>query len=301
MSEFSRINRVKMGVVQQSIGNNNKQENWDKSAKQIELLASQGCDCILLQELHSTLYFCQTEDVDQFDLAEPIPGKATQFFGALAKKYNIVLVTSLFEKRATGLYHNTAVVFDRSDKIAGIYRKMHIPDDPGFYEKFYFTPGDLGFEPIQTSIGKLGVLVCWDQWYPEAARLMAMAGAEILFYPTAIGWDPNDDKQEQLRQQGAWETIQRSHAVANSVPVVVANRCGFEASPNSADAGIQFWGHSFVAGPQGEILAMADDNNEQNLVVELDMQKSEHIKRIWPYFRDRRIDAYSDLTKRWRS
>lgn len=221
--------------------------------------------------------------------------------GALAKQCNIVLVTSLFEKRAAGLYHNTAVVFDRSDEIAGIYRKMHIPDDPGFYEKFYFTPGDLGFEPIQTSVGKLGVLVCWDQWYPEAARLMAMAGAEILFYPTAIGWDPNDTNDEQQRQQGAWEIIQRSHAVANSVPVVVANRTGFEASPNEADAGIQFWGHSFIAGPQGEILAMGNDDAEQTLMVELDMQKSEHIKRIWPYFRDRRIDAYQDLTKRWRS
>lgn len=301
MSTMTSPNRVKIGVVQQSIAGNNKHENWQRSAKQIKQLAQQGCDCVLLQELHSTLYFCQTEDVDQFDLAEPIPGEATAFFGALAKQYNIVLITSLFEKRAAGLYHNTAVVFDRSDAIAGIYRKMHIPDDPGFYEKFYFTPGDLGFEPIQTSIGKLGVLICWDQWYPEAARLMAMAGAEIIFYPTAIGWDPNDDKQEQLRQLGAWETIQRSHAVANSVPVVVANRTGFEASPNAADAGIQFWGHSFVAGPQGEILAMADDNAEQNLMVELDMQKSEHIKRIWPYFRDRRIDAYDDLTKRWRS
>lgn len=292
---------LKIGLVQQSVASNDKNENWQKSAQRVRELASQGCECILLQELHSTLYFCQTEDVNQFDLAEPIPGSATQFFGALAKECNVVLVTSLFEKRATGLYHNTAVVFDRSDEISGIYRKMHIPDDPGFYEKFYFTPGDLGFEPIQTSVGKLGVLVCWDQWYPEAARLMAMAGAEILFYPTAIGWDPNDDDEEKQRQQGAWETIQRSHAVANSLPVIVANRTGFEASPNEADAGIQFWGHSFIAGPQGEILAMASDNNEETLSVELDMQKSEHIKRIWPYFRDRRIDAYQDLNKRWRS
>jgi N-carbamoylputrescine amidase len=292
---------VKVGVVQQNVANNNKEENWQKSAEQIKALVNQGCECILLQELHSTLYFCQTEDVSKFDLAEPIPGEATKFFGALAKKYNIVLVTSLFEKRAAGLYHNTAVVFDKSDEIAGMYRKMHIPDDPGFYEKFYFTPGDLGFEPIQTSIGKLGVLVCWDQWYPEAARLMAMAGAEILFYPTAIGWDPADTIDEQKRQQDAWETIQRSHAIANSVPVVVANRSGFEASPNPNDAGIQFWGHSFIAGPQGEVLAMASNDTEQTLTAELDMQKSEHIKRIWPYFRDRRIDAYQDITKRWRS
>lgn len=291
---------LKVGLVQQSVANNNKMQNWQKSAERARELAKDGCECILLQELHSTLYFCQTEDVDQFDLAEPIPGDATAFFGALAKELNIVLVTSLFEKRATGLYHNTAVVFDRSDAIAGIYRKMHIPDDPGFYEKFYFTPGDLGFEPIQTSVGKLGVLVCWDQWYPEAARLMAMKGAEILFYPTAIGWDPNDDIEEQKRQQGAWETIQRSHAVANSVPVIVANRTGFEASPDEGDAGIQFWGHSFIVGPQGEILSMASDNKEQTLSAELDMTRSEHIKRIWPYFRDRRIDDYGDLTKRWR-
>jgi N-carbamoylputrescine amidase len=301
MSESRSLNTLKVAVVQQSVSTNNKHENWEKSAKQVRKLAAQGAQCILLQELHSTLYFCQTEDVNQFDLAEPIPGDATIFFGALAKECNIVLVASLFEKRATGLYHNTAVVFDRSSDIAGIYRKMHIPDDPGFYEKFYFTPGDLGFEPIQTSVGKLGVLVCWDQWYPEAARLMAMAGAEILFYPTAIGWDKNDTPQEQQRQQGAWEIIQRAHAVANSVPVIVANRTGFESSPNEADAGIQFWGHSFIAGPQGEILAMAEDDVEQTLMVELDMQKSEHIKRIWPYFRDRRIDAYEDLTKRWRS
>ncbi|MGB3724338.1 MAG: carbon-nitrogen hydrolase [Glaciecola sp.] len=292
--------RITVGVVQQRVSSNNKQENWENSARQVEQLAAQGCQCILLQELHSTLYFCQSEDVNQFDLAEPIPGNATAFFGELAQRLNIVLVTSLFEKRATGLYHNTAVVFDCSSEIAGMYRKMHIPDDPGFYEKFYFTPGDLGFTPIQTSIGKLGVLVCWDQWYPEAARLMAMAGAEILFYPTAIGWDRNDSEQEQQRQQGAWETIQRSHAVANSVPVIVANRTGFEPSPTPGDAGIEFWGHSFIAGPQGEILAMASDNEEQTLCVEIDMSASEHIKRIWPYFRDRRIDSYQDITKRWR-
>ncbi|MFT6267406.1 MAG: N-carbamoylputrescine amidase [Alphaproteobacteria bacterium] len=301
MSNIQTPHTLKVGIVQQSVSSSNKLENWEKSALQVRKLAAQGCQCILLQELHSSLYFCQTEDVNQFDLAEPIPGDATVFFGALAKQCNIVLIASLFEKRAAGLYHNTAVVFDKSEEIAGMYRKMHIPDDPGFYEKFYFTPGDLGFEPIQTSVGKLGVLICWDQWYPEAARLMAMAGAEILFYPTAIGWDPSDPTDEQKRQQDAWETIQRAHAVANSVPVVVANRTGFEASPNSTDAGIKFWGHSFIAGPQGEVLAMAKDQSEQTLMVELDMQKSEHIKRIWPYFRDRRIDEYQDLTKRWRS
>lgn len=301
MSHANSLSRtLKVGLVQQSVANDNKLQNWQKSADRIRELAANGTQCILLQELHSTLYFCQTEDVNQFDLAEPIPGEATAFFGGLAKELNIVLVTSLFEKRATGLYHNTAVVFDCSDEIAGIYRKMHIPDDPGFYEKFYFTPGDLGFEPIQTSVGKLGVLVCWDQWYPEAARLMAMKGAEILFYPTAIGWDLGDTIDEKKRQQGAWETIQRSHAVANSVPVIVANRTGFEASPDNPDIGIQFWGHSFIAGPQGEILTMASDDKEQTLSAELDMRRSENIKRIWPYFRDRRIDSYQDITKRWR-
>ncbi len=291
---------LKVGLVQQSVASNNKLENWKKSAEKVKQLAADGCECVLLQELHSTLYFCQEEDVNAFDLAEPIPGEATAFFGKLAASLNIVLVTSLFEKRGSGLYHNTAVVFDRSADIAGKYRKMHIPDDPGFYEKFYFTPGDMGFEPIQTSVGKLGVLVCWDQWYPEAARLMAMAGADILFYPTAIGWDKTDTIDEQKRQQDAWQVIQRSHAVANSVPVIVANRVGFEASPIAGDSGIQFWGHSFIAGPQGEILAQANSNDEQVLAVELDMQRTENVKRIWPYFRDRRIDAYADLTKRWR-
>ncbi|MFC4701440.1 carbon-nitrogen hydrolase [Glaciecola siphonariae] len=291
--------KLKIGLVQQAVASNDKHENWAKSAAKVRQLAQDGCECILLQELHSTLYFCQNEDVNAFDLAEPIPGEATAFFGALAKECNVVLVTSLFEKRAAGLYHNTAVVFDRSDEIAGMYRKMHIPDDPGFYEKFYFTPGDMGFEPIETSVGKLGVLVCWDQWYPEAARLMAMNGAEILFYPTAIGWDRNDTADEQQRQQGAWETIQRAHAVANSLPVVVANRVGFEASPDDADVGIEFWGHSFIAGPQGEILSMGSDSEETELSVELDLNRTENVKRIWPYFRDRRIDAYSDLNKRW--
>ncbi|MGS2719212.1 carbon-nitrogen hydrolase [Paraglaciecola aestuariivivens] len=291
---------LKVGVVQQAVANNNKDENWAKSAEQIRLLAEQGCELVLLQELHSTLYFCQQEDTTNFDLAEPIPGPATHYFADVAAKYNIVLVTSLFEKRGSGLYHNTAVVFDRQAGLVGKYRKMHIPDDPGFYEKFYFTPGDLGFEPIQTSVGKLGVLVCWDQWYPEAARLMAMAGADMLFYPTAIGWDKTDTPEEQSRQHDAWQTIQRSHAVANSVPVIVANRTGFEASPVEGDPGIEFWGQSFVAGPQGEILAKAASDQEQNLVVDIDLTRTEQIKRIWPYFRDRRIDAYQDLSKRWR-
>ena len=295
---------LKVGVVQQAIESNDKAINWQASAEGVRTLAEQGCQCILLQELHSTQYFCQTEDTDVFDLAEPIPGPATDYFGALAAELNVVLITSLFEKRASGLYHNTAVVFDRSAKIAGQYRKMHIPDDPGFYEKFYFTPGDMGFTPIETSIGKLGVLVCWDQWYPEAARLMAMAGADLLFYPTAIGWDLNDDEAERQRQHDAWQTIQRSHAVANSLPVVVANRTGFEASPDASPDdnahGIQFWGQSFIAGPQGEMLAIASSGEEQVLSAEIDMTRTESIKRIWPYFRDRRIDDYQDLTKRWR-
>ena len=291
---------LRVGLVQQKVANNDKQLSWQRSAEQVTALAEQGCELVMLQELHSTLYFCQQENTDFFDLAEPIPGPATDYFAALAAKLNIVLITSLFEKRGSGLYHNTAVVFDRQQGMVGKYRKMHIPDDPAFYEKFYFTPGDLGFEPIQTSVGKLGVLVCWDQWYPEAARLMAMKGADMLFYPTAIGWDPLDTKEEQVRQHGAWQTIQRAHAVANSLPVIVANRTGFEASPVEGDAGIQFWGQSFIAGPQGEILAQASIDNEENLVVDIDLARTEKIKRIWPYFRDRRIDAYEDLTKRWR-
>ncbi|MFQ3235487.1 MAG: N-carbamoylputrescine amidase [Paraglaciecola sp.] len=293
-------NTLKVGVVQQAVASNNKQLSWQRSAEQVSQLATSGCELVMLQELHSTLYFCQQEDTDVFDLAEPIPGPATAFFANLAAKLNIVLITSLFEKRGSGLYHNTAVVFDRQLGMVGKYRKMHIPDDPGFYEKFYFTPGDLGFEPIQTSVGKLGVLVCWDQWYPEAARLMAMRGADMLFYPTAIGWDKNDTQQEQQRQFDAWQLIQRSHAVANSLPVIVANRTGFEASPVAGDEGIQFWGQSFITGPQGEILAQAEADTEQNLMVELDLARTEQVKRIWPYFRDRRIDAYEDLTKRWR-
>lgn len=291
---------VKVGVVQQAVANNDKLTNWQQSEQQIAKLAQDGCQLVMLQELHSTLYFCQQEDTSNFDLAETIPGPATDFFADVAAKYNIVLITSLFEKRASGLYHNTAVVFDCQQGMVGKYRKMHIPDDPGFYEKFYFTPGDLGFQPIQTSVGKLGVLVCWDQWYPEAARLMAMAGAEMLFYPTAIGWDKNDSDDEQQRQLNAWITIQRSHAVANSLPVIVANRVGFEASPIKNDPGIQFWGQSFIAGPQGEVLVQADVDKEQTLSVEIDLDRTEDIKRIWPYFRDRRVDDYQDLTKRWR-
>lgn len=296
--------QLKVGLVQQAIATNDKTTNWRATAEKVRALAAEGCECVLLQELHSTQYFCQTENTDVFDLAEPIPGPATDYFGALAAEFGLVLITSLFEKRASGLYHNTAVVFDRSAEIAGTYRKMHIPDDPGFYEKFYFTPGDRGFTPIETSIGKLGVLVCWDQWYPEAARLMAMAGADVLFYPTAIGWDLNDDEAEQRRQHDAWQTIQRGHAVANSLPVVVANRTGYEASPDAssddATLGIQFWGQSFIAGPQGEILALASVNDEQVLMADIDMTKTEAVKRIWPYFRDRRIDDYHDITKRWR-
>ena len=290
---------LKVALVQQS-NTDNAQDNMAKSIAGIRDAASQGAKLIVLQELHRSLYFCQTEDVDVFDLAESIPGPSTDTLGALAKELNVVIVSSLFEKRATGLYHNTAVVLETDGSIAGKYRKMHIPDDPGFYEKFYFTPGDLGFEPIQTSVGKLGVLVCWDQWFPEAARLMAMAGAEILIYPTAIGWDPRDEKDEQTRQKDAWVISQRAHAVANGVPVISCNRVGHESDPSGQSEGIQFWGNSFIAGPQGEILAEANNSDEQLLVVELDQARSENIRRIWPYLRDRRIDHYQDLTKIYR-
>ena len=260
--------------------------------------ARQGARLVLLQELHNGAYFCQHESVDEFDLAEPIPGPSTERLGALAKKHGVVLVSSLFEKRAAGLYHNTAVVFDADGSTAGKYRKMHIPDDPGFYEKFYFTPGDLGFNPIDTSVGRLGVLVCWDQWYPEGARLMALAGAELLLYPTAIGWDPNDNDDEKTRQRDAWVLSHRGHAVANGLPVLSCNRVGHEQSPMDA-AGIDFWGNSHVLGPQGEFLAEAG-TDPTLLVVEVDMQRSEHVRRIWPFLRDRRIDAYGDLLKRFR-
>jgi N-carbamoylputrescine amidase len=291
-------NQLKVGLVQQS-NTEDIESNLQKLEGNIAGCAKQGAELVVLQELHNSLYFCQTEDVNLFDLAETIPGPSTEFYGELAKKHGIVLVTSLFEKRASGIYHNTAVVFEKDGSIAGKYRKMHIPDDPGFYEKFYFTPGDLGFNPIQTSVGKLGVLVCWDQWYPEAARLMAMAGAELLIYPTAIGWDPRDDDDEKERQQNAWVTIQRSHAVANGVPVVSVNRVGHEADPSLLSEGINFWGNSFVCGPQGEFLCQAANDKEQNLVVSVDLGRSEDVRRIWPFFRDRRIGSYGDLTKRF--
>ncbi len=296
---MTKPTHLKVALVQQS-NTDNAQDNMAKSIAGIRDAASQGAKLIVLQELHRSLYFCQTEDVDVFDLAETIPGPSTDTLGALAKELNVVIVSSLFEKRATGLYHNTAVVLETDGSIAGKYRKMHIPDDPGFYEKFYFTPGDLGFEPLQTSVGKLGVLVCWDQWFPEAARLMAMAGAEILIYPTAIGWDPRDEKDEQTRQKDAWVISQRAHAVANGVPVISCNRVGHESDPSGQSEGIQFWGNSFIAGPQGEILAEANNSDEQLLVVELDQARSENIRRIWPYLRDRRIDHYQDLTKIYR-
>ena len=290
---------LKVGVVQHR-GHADRDAALAASAAGIRDAASRGAQLVLLQELHCGLYFCQTEDPTVFDQAEAIPGPGTQALGALAKELDIVIVGSLFERRAPGLYHNTAVVLERDGSLAGVYRKMHIPDDPGYYEKYYFTPGDLGFEPIDTSLGRLGVLVCWDQWYPEGARLMALAGADLLFYPTAIGWDPNDDAQEQARQREAWITIQRSHAVANGLPVVVANRVGHEDSPDPAAPGQTFWGSSFVTGPQGEFLAQADTDKEAVLVVDVDLSRSEQVRRVWPYLRDRRIDAYGDLTRRYR-
>ncbi len=296
---------MRVAVIQQT-NTADLQANLDHSLAQVREAAAQGAELVLLQELHRSLYFCQTEDTSVFDLAESIPGPSTETLGALAKELGIVIVGSLFEKRATGLYHNTAVVLEKDGSLAGIYRKMHIPDDPGFYEKFYFTPGDAdfndgrsGFSPIETSVGKLGLLVCWDQWYPEAARLMALAGADLLLYPTAIGWDRTDEQDEQQRQLDAWITIQRAHAVANGLPVLVANRTGFEQSP-ADDSGIQFWGNSFICGPQGEFLAQADSDNEQVLLADVDLQRSESVRRIWPYLRDRRIDAYADLNKRYR-
>ena len=265
----------------------------------IRQAAQQGAQLVVCQELHTSAYFCQREDVTRHDLAEPIPGPSTDHFGALAKELGVVLVISLFERRAAGLSHNTAVVLESDGQIAGTYRKMHIPDDPGFTEKFYFAPGDQGFEPIQTSLGRLGVLVCWDQWYPEAARLMALAGAELLIYPTAIGWSPGDDGNEQARQREAWITVQRGHAIANGLPLLAVNRCGIETEPG-AKGGISFWGSSFGCGPQGELLAMASNDQEEVLLVDLDLERSEAVRRWWPFLRDRRIDAYGDLLKRWR-
>ena len=285
------MKRLKIGVLQQhNIADST--DNRTRLADGIRALAEKGAQLIVLQELHNTLYFCQTEDVRNFDLAETIPGPSTEFFGALAKQLNVVIVISLFEKRAVGLYHNTAVVLEKDGSIAGTYRKMHIPDDPAYYEKFYFTPGDLGFQPIQTSVGTLGVMVCWDQWYPEAARLMALAGAEILIYPTAIGYSDEDDEAEQQRQREAWTTVQRGHAVANGLPVVAVNRVGREDS-------INFWGSSFVAGPQGEMLYRASEKEEESVIVEVDLAHSENVRRWWPFLRDRRIENYSDLTRRF--
>jgi len=282
---------MKIGIIQQH-NTADVRQNMHRLADKIRQLAQEGAQLVVLQELHNSLYFCQEEQVDLFNLAEPIPGPSTAFYGDLAGELGIVLVTSLFERRAAGLYHNTAVVFDSDGSVAGRYRKMHIPDDPGYYEKFYFTPGDLGFHPIQTSLGRLGVLVCWDQWYPEAARLMALQGAELLIYPTAIGYDPNDTPDEQERQRMAWQTVQRGHAVANGLPVVSVNRVGDE-------DGVPFWGTSFVAGPQGELLYEAPADRESTAVVDVDMRRSEQVRRWWPFLRDRRIDEYSDILKRY--
>ena len=289
---------IKVGLIQQSCTGNTA-ENMDKLKHSIEDVASKGAELVVLQELHNTLYFCQTENTSLFDLAETIPGPSTEFYSGIASANGIVLVTSLFEKRAPGLYHNTAVVFDKDGSIAGKYRKMHIPDDPAYYEKFYFTPGDLGFEPIQTSIGKLGVQVCWDQWYPEGARLMTLKGAEILIYPTAIGWESTDTPEEKARQLDAWVISQRGHAVANGLPVIAVNRVGHEPDPSKQTNGIRFWGNSFVAGPQGEILAQADNMKEENIVTEVDITRSEEVRRWWPFLRDRRIDEFDKLTKRF--
>lgn len=289
---------IKVGLIQQSCTGNTA-ENMDKLKHSIEDVASKGAELVVLQELHNTLYFCQTENTSLFDLAETIPGPSTEFYSGIASANGIVLVTSLFEKRAPGLYHNTAVVFDKDGSIAGKYRKMHIPDDPAYYEKFYFTPGDLGFEPIQTSIGKLGVQVCWDQWYPEGARLMTLKGAEIFIYPTAIGWESTDTPEEKARQLEAWVISQRGHAVANGLPVIAVNRVGHEPDPSKQTNGIRFWGNSFVAGPQGEILAQADNMKEENIVTEVDITRSEEVRRWWPFLRDRRIDEFDKLTKRF--
>ena len=288
----------RVGLVQQSV-TASLSETKEKLAANIKVCATNGAQLVVLQELHNTPYFCQVEDVNNFDLAETIPGPSTDFFGKLAKKLGIVLVTSLFEKRAPGLYHNTAVVFDRDGSIAGKYRKMHIPDDPAYYEKFYFTPGDVGFKPIETSLGKLGLMVCWDQWYPEGARLMALNGAELLIFPTAIGWESTDAPDEKQRQLDAWQVIMRGHAVANGIPVIAVNRVGHEPDPSGQTNGILFWGSSFVAGPQGEFLAIATTDKDENLVVNVDVERSEQVRRWWPFLRDRRIDAYEGILKRF--
>lgn len=292
------MRELKIGILQQHNVADMK-TNLLRLAENIQDLAKRGAELIVLQELHNSLYFCQTEDVENFNLAEPIPGPSTNFFGELASRFGVVIVTSLFEKRAAGLYHNTAVVIEKDGSIAGKFRKMHIPDDPAYYEKFYFTPGDTGFRPIDTSVGRLGVQVCWDQWYPEGARLMALAGAEILIYPTAIGYAAADEEEEQQRQREAWTTVQRGHAVANGLPVVAVNRVGFEPDPSGQTEGIQFWGSSFVAGAQGEMFYRASDNEEESVIVNIDLDRSENVRRWWPFLRDRRIDAYDDILNRY--
>ncbi len=289
---------MKIGIIQQH-NTPDVENNRQRLGEKIIQLAEDGADLVVLQELHDSLYFCQVESVDNFDLAVAIPSPVTDFYSEVARQAGVVLVTSLFERRAPGLYHNTAGVFERDGSIAGKYRKMHIPDDPAYYEKFYFTPGDIGFEPVQTSLGKLGVLVCWDQWYPEAARLMAMKGAELLIYPTAIGWESSDTDDEKMRQREAWLTVQRGHAVANGLPVVTVNRVGHEPDPSGMTAGIQFWGTSFIAGPQGEFIYRASDTDEAMAIVEVDMRRSEQVRRWWPFLRDRRIESYTDITRRF--
>lgn len=289
---------MKVGILQQRV-TEEVRANMRHIAEGIERLADDGAQLVVLQELHNSLYFCQTEDVDNFNLAEPVPGPSTEFYGGLARRFGVVIVTSLFEKRAAGLYHNTAVVMERDGSIAGKYRKMHIPDDPAYYEKFYFTPGDIGFHPIDTSVGRLGVLVCWDQWYPEAARLMALQGAEILVYPTAIGYADSDTPDEQERQREAWTTVQRGHAVANGLPVVTANRVGFEPDPSGQTKGISFWGSSMAVGPQGEMLWRAGRDEEESVVIDIDMSRCEQVRRWWPFLRDRRIEEYGDILKRF--
>ena len=289
---------MKIGLIQQH-NSADTDSNIKRLEESIRKCADSGAQLVVLQELHNGLYFCQTENTDLFDIAEAIPGPSTEIFGKLAKELGIVIVTSLFEKRAPGLYHNTAVIFEKDGSIAGKYRKMHIPDDPAYYEKFYFTPGDLGFEPVNTSVGKLGVLVCWDQWYPEAARIMTLKGADLLIYPTAIGWESSDSDDEKQRQQDAWQTIQRGHAVANGLHAIAVNRVGHEPDPSGQTNGIQFWGHSFICGPQGEIISQSPDDKEDTIVVEIDIKRSEQVRRWWPFLRDRRIDSYNGITERF--
>jgi N-carbamoylputrescine amidase len=289
---------MKAGIIQQH-NTDDADANISRLVDKIRKCAENGAELVILQELHNSLYFCQTENVDMFDAAEPIPGPSIEVYGQVAKDCNTVIVGSLFERRASGLYHNTAVVFEKDGSIAGKYRKMHIPDDPAYYEKFYFTPGDIGFDPVKTSVGTLGVLVCWDQWFPEAARLMALKGADLLIYPTAIGWESTDSESEKRRQQDAWQTVQRGHAVANGLHVITVNRVGYEPDPSGLTNGIQFWGHSFIAGPQGEIIYQSPDTEEDLKVIEIDLQRSEQIRRWWPFLRDRRIDAYNGLTERF--